>query len=252
MKNKILLLLLLTSTFAFAQKTKKIKENAGYGKAKFYVLKSDGVTKHGEYKTTSYTPPFRNVIKGNYINGKREGLWTEKYDQSRSPIRMQGNYQNDKKIGNWKYYDSKRNLIQEFDFDKNEFVFNSECETDKKFEVELNGSIETKKLNCPPTRIGGLKIFTKDLYREITKKSPFEINSSGRTTINIDEDLSFFISKKGNIENIEYSGKYENEELAKVINNFLNENSENWVCGKLNNEKIKAKISIPIRIRMMY
>jgi hypothetical protein len=252
MKNKILLLLLLISTFAFAQKTKKVKENAGYGKAKFYVLKSDGVTKHGEYKTTSYTPPFRNVIKGNYINGKREGLWTEKYDQSGSQIRMQGNYQNDKKIGNWKYYDSNGNLIQEFDFDKNEFVSNSECKTDKNFEVELNGTIETKKLNCPPTRIGGLKIFTKDLYREITKKSPFEINSSGRTTINIDEVLSFFISKKGNIENIEYSGKDENEELAKVINNFLNENSENWVSGKLNNEKIKAKISIPIRIRMMY
>lgn len=252
MKNKIVLLLLLTSTFAFAQKTKKVKENAGYGKAKFYVLKSDGVTKHGEYKTTSYTPPFRNVLKGNYMNGKREGLWIEKYDQSGSQIRMQGNYQNDKQIGNWQYYDSKGNLIQEFDFDKNEFVSNSECETDNSFEVELNGTIETKKLTCPPTRIGGLKIFTKDLYSEITQKSPFEINSSGRTTIDIDEVLSFFISKKGNIENIEYSGKEENEELAKVITNFLNENSENWVSGKLNNDTVKAKILIPIRIRMMY
>ncbi|WP_347375042.1 hypothetical protein [Aequorivita sp. Q41] len=252
MRNKILILLLLTATVVFAQKTKKVKENAGFGKAKFYVLKSDGVTKHGEYKTTSYTPPFRNVITGTYSNGKREGFWTEKYDQSGSQIRMQGNYQSDKKIGKWEYYDSRGNLIQEFDFDTNEFVSNSECETDKDFEVELNGVLEIKKLNCPPTRIGGLKIFTKDLYREITKKSPFEINSSGRTSINIDEVLSFFISKEGNIENIEYSGKEENEELAKVINNFLKENNENWVSGILNNEKIKAKISIPIRIRMIY
>ena len=252
MRNKILLLLLLTSTVTFAQKTVKVKENAGYGKAKFYVLKSDGVTKHGEYKTTSYTPPFRNIITGNYINGKREGLWTEKYDQSGSQIRMQGNYQNDKKIGKWKYYDSKGNLIQEFDFDNNEFASNSECNTDKNFEVELNGVIETKKLSCPPTRIGGLQIFTKDLYRQIMKKSPFEINSTGRTTISIDETLNFFVTKEGSVENIKYSGKEENEELWKVIKDFLTENNDNWISGKLDNERVNAKISIPIRIRMMY
>ncbi|MBU3011819.1 hypothetical protein KO506_10420 [Polaribacter vadi] len=252
MKNKILILLILITSFSFAQKTQKAKENAVYGKAKFYVLKSDGITKHGEYKITSYTLPFRNMVLGNYVNGKREGLWTEKYDQSGNQVKIQGNYKSDENVGKWKYYDSKGKLIQEFDFDKNEFVSNSECGTDKDFEIEVNGVLETKKLNCPPTRIGGLNIFIKDLYREITKKSPFEVNSSGRTTININEILSFFISKEGNIENIEYSGKEKNKELSKVINDFLKENNKNWVSGILNKEKVNAKISIPIKIRMMY
>lgn len=250
--KKIITLLLLTTTIGFAQKTKKIKENAGYGKAKFYVLKSDRVTKHGEYKITSYTPPFRNIVRGNYLNGKREGLWIEKYDQSGGQIRIKGNYKNNKEIGIWKYYSSKGKLLQEFDFDKNEFIFNSECDSELEYEVQGNGFIEKMKLTCPPTRIGGLQIFIKDLYRQITRKSPFEINSKGRTTINIDEKLSFFISKEGNIENIEFSEKKENKELSKVIEDFLLENNDNWISGKLNNEKVKAKISIPIKIRMMF
>ncbi|MFT5791712.1 MAG: antitoxin component YwqK of YwqJK toxin-antitoxin module [Saprospiraceae bacterium] len=252
MKNRIIILLLLISTISFAQKTKKVKENAGYGKAKFYIFKSDGVTKHGEYKITSYTPPFRNVVLGNYSNGKREGIWTEKYDQSGSQIRMQGNYENDIKVGVWKYYNSKGKLLQEFDFYKNEFITNLECKNKNEYDVETNGVIKSMKLTCPPTRIGGLQIFTKDLYRQITKKSPFEINSSGRTTINIDETLSFFVSKEGNLENIEYSGKEDNDELAKVIEVYLTENNDNWISGKLNDKKVKAKISIPIRIRMMF
>ena len=252
MKIRILFLLLLSTTILFGQKTKKIKENAGYGKAKFYVLKSDGITKHGEYKITSYTPPFRNVVKGNYNNGKREGLWIEKYDKSGRKIRFQGNYKNGEKIGNWNYYDSKGNLTQTFDFDKNEFTTNSECGVNKSYEIEVNGEIETKKLSCPPTRIGGIIIFTKDLYREITKKSPFEINSNGRTAINVDESLTFFVTKEGIIESIQYSGKEKNKKLAQVIDNYLSNNKSNWISGRINNEKVKAKIIIPIKIRMMY
>jgi hypothetical protein len=252
MKNKITILLILISTISVAQKTKKVKENAGYGKAKFYVLKSDGITKHGVYKITSYTPPFRNLVLGFYSNGKREGIWTEKYDQSGRRIRMQGNYKNDKKVGIWKYYNSKGKLLQEYDFDKNEFITNSECETKKEYEVETNGVIKKMKLTCPPTRIGGLLIFTKNLYRQITKKSPFEINSSGRTTINIDEKVSFFISKDNVLENIEYSGKADNNELSRVIEDYLIQNNDDWISGKLGNTKVRAKITIPIRIRMMF
>ncbi len=252
MRIRILLLLLLSTTLLFGQKTKKIKENAGYGKAKFYVLESDGITKHGEYKIISYTPPFRKIVKGNYSNGKREGLWVEKYDKSGKKVRFQGTYSNGEKIGKWNYYDSKGSLTQTFDFDKNEFTTNSECGGNNNYEVEVNGEIENKKLTCPPTRIGGIRFFTKDLFREITKKLPFEINSSGRTTINIDEKLSFFITKEGIIESIQYSGREKNKELAKVIDNYLLDNKSNWISGKINNEKIKAKIIIPIRIRMMF
>jgi len=252
MNKNILILILLITTSTFSQKTTKKKENAVYGKAKFRVLKSDGTTRHGEYKITSYTPPFRNLMKGNYENGKKEGLWIELFDKSGSPTRISGLYKSGNKIGEWKYFDSDGELTQVFDFDKMDLTTNSECGDNKDYEVKVEGHIETKKLTCPPTRIGGLKIFTKDLYREITKKSPFEINSSGRTNISINETLSFYINTDNNIEEIEYTGIETNEELAEVITNYLSENNEGWISGKIDNDKVNAKIIIPIRIRMMF
>ena len=173
MRIRILLLLLLSTTLLFGQKTKKIKENAGYGKAKFYVLESDGITKHGEYKIISYTPPFRKIVKGNYSNGKREGLWVEKYDKSGKKVRFQGTYSNGEKIGKWNYYDSKGSLTQTFDFDKNEFTTNSECGGNNNYEVEVNGEIENKKINVSTYSNWRNKIFYKRLIPRNNKKITF-------------------------------------------------------------------------------
>lgn len=251
-KNLFVIVLLLITSMSFAQNTKRLKENAGYGKAKFYVLQSDEKTKHGEFKITSYTPPFRNLVLGNYSNGKRDGLWTEKYDQAGNQVRIKGSYDKGEKIGEWKYFDSEGNLIQVFDYDKGALTMNSECGEKTSFTVEVSGDLKTRELTCPPTRIGGLKIFTKDLYREIYKVTPFEINSPGRTNISIDENLSFFISPEGAIEEIKYSGAQKNEQLDKVIKNYLSANKDGWISGEIDGEKVKAQLNIPIRIRMMF
>jgi len=252
-KNLCLLpILLFVTLVSFGQKTKKIKENAVYGKAKFYVLKSDETKKHGKYKITSYTPPFRNLVKGNFIDGKKDGLWIEKYDQGGGQVKIKGKYDLGKKIGEWKFYNSEGKLIQVYDYKQNRLVTNAECGGNDVFEVKLSDKIEEKKLTCPPTRIGGTANFRKELFREIANKSPFEINSKGRTNINIDETLSFFISKEGEIKEINYSGSEKNQELTNVIKNFISLNNDDWISGKLNDEKVEAKLTIPVRIRMMY
>ncbi|RLK00072.1 toxin-antitoxin system YwqK family antitoxin [Tenacibaculum discolor] len=252
MKKTIILFLILTSTSIFSQKTKKVKENAGFGKAKFHVLLSDGITKHGDYKITSYTPPFRNLTKGQYINGKREGLWVEKYDKSGNKIRVQGNYKNNQRIGIWKFYNAKGDIIHEFDYDKNIFIKNSECGSIREFEVVVNSEIKVMKLSCPPTRIGGLYNFVKGLYNEITFKAPFDINDKGRTKINIEEKVTFWVNKEGEVQDINYSAENENEGLTKIIYDYIEKNKTNWFSGRINDEKLTTKINIPIRINMMF
>lgn len=251
-EHYLLTVLLFATILSFGQKTKKVKENAVYGKAKFYVLKSDETIKHGEYKITSYTPPFRNLVKGKFVNGEKDGLWVEKYDEGGGQIKVQGNYDHGKKIGEWKYFNSEGKIIQVYDFERDLLITNAECGYNELFEVKVNGKTEQKRLTCPPTRIGGIAIFKKELFREIVNKSPFKINPKGRTDININETLSFFISEEGEIKGIYYSGAEENQELASLINNYLLNNSEGWISGKIDEEKLEAKLTIPVRIRMMF
>ena len=55
MKRIITILLITISTISFGQEVKKMKESKNYGKATFYVLKSDMKTKHGKYSIKGYT-----------------------------------------------------------------------------------------------------------------------------------------------------------------------------------------------------
>ena len=121
------------------------------------------------------------------------------------------------------YYNSKGKLIQEFDFNENLFVTNSECETRRTNMMHRNKwSYKGFEINLSSYKNRWTSNFYKKLISvQISKKSPFEINSSGRTTINVDETLSFFVSKEPNLENIEYSGKEDNEDLEKGNNDLF-------------------------------
>ena len=127
------LTLLLTLT-AMCQETKLItKKNNGSKQISesYYVLKSDGQTKHGEY--VSYfsvtkdknkqlkkgTLKLENYIKqkGSYKNGKKDGEWVE-YSRP-NEIKAKGNYDNDKKAGIWLTSKEKGEVFVRFDYDSN-------------------------------------------------------------------------------------------------------------------------------------
>ncbi len=252
MKNIYLIVLILFTISSFAQKVKKAKGKLTYGTEKYYVLKSDMKTKHGEYKIVSYTPPFRKLELGEFINGKKEGIWIKWYDKKGGKIKSKGQYNNDEKFGIWYYYYSNGKLIQEYDFDNSKIISSTECDTDKKYSVNKSNEITEIILDCPPTRIGGIRIMVSELYNEIMKKSPFKVNESGRTNIKINETLSFYVTEKGTIENINYSGKEKNTELDQLIREFIERDYHKWIAGTLNTEKVNAKIDIPIRINIMY
>lgn len=245
MKKTLIILLSLITFISCSQKLKKVHNKLNHGIETYTVSESNPELKHGAYKLSSNTHSNTKLEQGEYISGKKEGEWITWYNQPGNLIKTQGKYLNDVKVGVWSYFKSNGDLIQKYDFDKNEIVENPACNSDNKYLVKKAGEIIDVKLDCPPTRIGGLENFRNKLSLEIFKKNPFE---NGRRNVNINETLSFYINEEGNIEEIDYTGK--NEKINDLIIEFLNKTNNQWIPGVLNGQKVNAKIEIPIILKI--
>ena len=98
MKKYILLLLLSGSFISLpAQQTKKITQKLPDGtKEEFYVLTDPAATRNGPYIHKDRSGDL--IAKGNFVNGKREGLWENYYWGS---LAEKGYYKNDMKDSLW-------------------------------------------------------------------------------------------------------------------------------------------------------
>lgn len=251
MKRIITILLITISTISFGQEVKKMKENKNYGKATFYVLKSDMKTKHGKYSIKGYTGRAL-IVEGNYSNGKKDGIWTERYYRKGRNLKSQGKYENDIQVGNWTFYDFKGEPVQEYDFDNNKLITSKECSTDKEYDVIIEDKPVKSKLDCPPSYIGGYSFLIYELNQKIMTSFDFPVNKKGRTEIKINSNISFLLKKDGTIENIQYSEPLENEKLKDFIKSQINEKRGKWLVAELNGSKLDSKMNIPIRINIMY
>ncbi|MCF8299393.1 MAG: TonB family protein [Saprospiraceae bacterium] len=107
--KKIIVILLLLPITIFSQnfKTKKVKviSDDKTIKEEYYIRKDEPNIKEGEYIQ------FINKVKtqvGNYSNNKKDGEW--KYYHKSGELKSTGNYLDDIKVGEWKYYDYYGNL----------------------------------------------------------------------------------------------------------------------------------------------
>lgn len=248
MKKKLIMLLSLITISSCSQELKTIKGNLYNGTEIYSVLQSNPKIKHGEYKVLSNTPPHAKIEQGEYINGKKEGEWIKWYvRQNHIPkIKTQGKYLNDIKVGVWSYYTSNGDVIQKYDFDKNQIIENIECNTNEKYSVKRADETIEMNLDCPPTIIGGISALAMELNLFIIRKNPFE---NGLKGLNINETLSFYINEKGSIEDIYYTGKDKNNKLNELIIEFISRDNHQWIPAILNEQKVNAKIEIPITLK---
>ena len=251
MKSIITTILIIISITSFGQEVKKMKEKKNYGKATFYVLKSDMKTKHGKYSIKGYTGKAL-IVEGNYSNGKKDGIWTERYYRKGRNLKSQGKYENDIQVGIWTFYDFKGEIVQEYDFDNNILIMSKECGTDKEYEVIIESEFVKSKLDCPPSYIGGYNFLIYETNQKIMTSFDFPINKRGRTVIKVNSNISFLLEKDGTIKDIQFSEPLENEKLKEFIENQINEKKGKWLVAELNGSKIDAKMNIPIRINIMY
>lgn len=236
MKKIILLALLLNSIFSFSQEVKKMKGKTTEGWEKYYVLVSDTTKRQGEYKVTSYTPPFKELINGNYNLDKKEGLWIEKFNQKGHKIKVSGLYKNNIKTGKWVYNDTEGNLVQEYDYDTNELVFSKEC---------------SDKYNCHVSILGGFTLFRYELSNHISSYD-FWKDDKEKKFFQFKNTITFFINIDGTISEIEYKDKINDLRLLKFIEDKIYQSNGKWLIAKNNNEKIKEKVSVPITISIQY
>lgn len=239
-RKYLLFLLLLLSIKLIGQDVKKMKEKTRLGTAKFYVLKSDRTTKHGEYKIKAHIGK-TILVSGNYSNGKKNGDWVERYTFERRNLKQVGKYKEDKKIGEWSYYDIKGNIVQIYDHSKELVIKSIECGGKEEYEYYLSGEIKEGILDCPPTIIGGKALFIHELV--FTSIYKISIKKSINTMI------SFFILENGEIESIQFSNPVGND-LKKFIESKIVERKGEWISASIDGKNVKAKFILPFILRI--
>lgn len=250
MKKCLLLILILAATNLIAQDVKKQKENTRNGTAKYYVLKSDMLTKHGEYTIKAYSGS-TILVSGNYSYGKREGLWVERYYLQSRNLKCKGKYREDKKIDKWSYYNFRGELVQVYDHSKKLLLESKECGKNNETEYYKGEELVKGKLDCPPSIIGGKELYINELTEEIMSFR-FPINERGRTHVELNNKISLFVLENGEIENIQFYEPVENKELRAFIESKIMERNGDWIPGSKNSENVKAKLVIPLQFRMTY
>lgn len=114
MKKTIYLLLLIIPLLMNSQSLKKVKNKLPENSIEvFYVLKSDNLIKQGSYELLKNN---NLIVSGNYINNVKNGKWTLYHLNTTKSA--EGDYNNGKRVGIWKFYNNKDQLIQTYDFEK--------------------------------------------------------------------------------------------------------------------------------------
>ncbi|MBK8706742.1 MAG: energy transducer TonB [Saprospiraceae bacterium] len=214
MKRCMVFLLLFSPLFVFGKKTKEITDEQT--REVYNVLKSDQSIRHGDYQKFSYSGKL--LAKGRYSTGQKEGIWD--------------------------YYDYYGNLIQQYDYSKNEFIFLKNVDKDKVFKVVDGDSVVDKKLDRPPLYLGGEVIMMENVFRNI--RYPVEARNAGVSGKVI---LSFIVGKDG----LTYGHKVVkgigygcDEEALRVVKEI----PDNWAPGILNGQAVSIQFILPIQFKI--
>lgn len=216
MTKTIVIILAFIPAIMFGQKTTKItdKENNEV----FYVLKSDKVTKQGEYKKYGLNKSI--LIKGYYKNGLKDSIW--------------------------EYYGSNDVVLQKYDFSRNKLMYfkPSDAKDDKKYKL-LNGADNPEvKLDRPPVFLGGDEYRNHLLAKNIIyPQSATENGTQG--TVNV----FFTIDKSGKTSNYHVNnplGSRVDDESIRVLKLV----SDNWLPGILNGQPVDIEYMIPVYYRL--
>ena len=215
MRILLTLLLLTTSVYLFGQDSKKKTISNDYPpfKETFYVLKSDQETKHGEYKKTY------------------------------GGLSVKGQFENNKKVGVWEYYDRKGQLEQKIDFSVNKIIFTKPMTLIKNYFVKDGDSFKEATPEETPIFQGGQSAIIYYIWNLRYPADARRMGTEGKVLI------SATITEDGKIidEKIEDGPGYGlREEALRVIQMIPDE----WIPGKIDGKNIDIKIIIPVSFKL--
>ena len=242
MKQSLTILICILALNTFGQTTKEITKkykNPWYTE-KYNVLKSDKKVKHGNFQKLGYQDCL--VINGYYNNGKKDSLWTTYYWRSKQ-IEKQGSFQDDKRIGEWKFYSSNGTLIQTYDFTDQKLIYSIKP---TKETVILQDGHESKKLLLSNPQFVGSSIelysYISPAQMKMTKSGEYEL----KTGIVL---ITFHVTKDGKAINHKIESGI-SEKIDKRCLEIVKNIPDLWIPGKDENGDVIAKYTLPASFRI--
>jgi len=240
MKTITLAFILFITGNCFAQVTKKITvDSANKYEQAFEVLKANPKVKQGKY-TLTLNRADKLFTTGFYKNNLKDSVWTE-YDYG-GGILAQGKYSQGKRVGEWVYYDGKSNIVNKYDFTKDELTYHKPTALDGNHRyLVINGKDSViAKLDRAPFYLGGEALMSRTtIYGHQPPLAA--LNKQLVATVVV----KFVIDEQGHagnytIENpVGYGCDEEALRLAKIL-------PEQWLAGQLNGKNVKAVMRVPL------
>ena len=239
-KLVVTLLLLVFTICAFSQELVEMKVAYKNGEIEiFHVLKTDSTIMHGNYQ--KYFDKKRICIDGSFNMGKKDSTWTT-YFSFNKLIQTQGNYKEDKRVGEWSFYNDKGELEQKYNFSKNEISYfkNEFSDTAYKTRIYQNNDTIDAHIERPPLYIGG----NYQLFKQIRNNMKYptfakEQDIQGRVI------LVFIINENGKATNISIL-KGVHPTLDKESLRIIESIKDNWVPAINNGKKVASQMILPL------
>ncbi len=184
----------------------------------------------------SVLKPNKNVRNGTYIKKM-------KYD---GEILVNGNYNENRKIGIWDYYDFRTwKLEQKYDYDNNLIVYSEPSFLDRTVlnHFNYNGEWIFDELDSLPILIGGISDLKLQLTEEACNYT--KVPNFPKAGIAI---FSFIITKDGKTRDYKILNSSGNTFENKLLK-FLMEHPGNWLPAMHHGEYVDTEFFIPMNIR---
>lgn len=207
------ILTLLSFHLTYGQETKAVTKKSSGFREEFSILSTDKKVKHGLYK-------------------KYEG---------KDQLLMEGVYESNKKVGEWKFY-SKGQLEQTYDFTTKELKYVRKPEYSSK--AVVNGTIQDVQLDTPPLYVG----FKAGLNEELNKVMTYPYQAL-RMAVEGKVLASVWVTDSGEVSDINIIQGIMDECDKEVITG-LTKVEKNWVAGTKDGSKIKAELFIVIEFKL--
>lgn len=213
MKRQILLLLtVLFCQIAFGQELKSVRKKGNGFREEYTALASDKKIKQGDYKRYSL----------------------------KDQLTIEGKYDNNQKIGEWKFY-VKGELEQIFDFSTKKLKFSKPMK--EPYIIEENGIQQEKILDTPPMYLGSKVRLNEELNKVM--RYPEKARRMGVEGL---VAASVWIYPDGEIETKIIKGILSecDNELLKGLSKI----DKDWVPGAINGAPIKAQYIVVLEYKL--
>lgn len=188
------------------------------GNETFYVLANDPNIKQGDYRK---------------VSGKVD--------------RIKGQYDSNKKVGFWEYYDRNGKLEQIYDYDNQQLIeSNSPRSSEQEFYLTDGRKLQGFDFEQVPLPIGGWSMFFEDVVESFAL--PKNVQSDGQF---YSWAFLFWVNEEGKLINVELEdSRGENDEIGmQAMQELLKNKAFKWIPAVYNGKKVQFGFKVPVSKR---